>query len=213
MNEGHTHENKVNNGFDSNKLLIGILAMFVVAIIVLITIIVAVNISIFNRKPIANDDAWAEADKSITEQAVDLKSTVEKLIQEDPVDVERINELYDVAIANAMKNNRPDYMVSLILHRNNMFVSRDLKQEALDALLAGDYSMLTDADLYRLYSKVIELAEALNNKEVLDKYQKLREGVADEYWADYNGTEASNEKTNIESQGAVRLNDWDPEDE
>ena len=125
----------------------------------------------------------------INQKYQDINKEAQALLNTEPVDIKKINELYDSGIAFAVSKGRNDYIVSFYNSRNDALVAKGLKQEALDALLTVDINSLGQPDQYRYYTKVIELAQELNDNATATKYQELRAPTEEAYRADYEATE------------------------
>ncbi|MBR2839824.1 hypothetical protein IKE82_00620 [Candidatus Saccharibacteria bacterium] len=181
---------------NTNKKLLYVLIGLGLFIVGLVIAIVVVKINSQNSESeystVEEDEPveeWAKEDDEIVSQFEAMREEVLTLLEEDPVNVTKINELYDEAKSMVLTKNRKDYIVTLTNERNSFLLSKGLKNEALDALTKGDYSMLLGPDQYRIYAKIIEQAEELGNTEVATRYRELQSEVADEYEADYKATE------------------------
>ena len=125
----------------------------------------------------------------INQKYQDINKEAQALLNTEPVDIKKINELYDSGIAFAVSKGRNDYIVSFYNSRNDALVAKGLKQEALDALLTVDINSLGQPDQYRYYTKIIELAQELNDNTTVTKYQELRAPTEEAFKADYEATE------------------------
>ena len=191
----------------SNNLLIIILSLLGLIISGLLIAILFINKPI---KPVENPDEETvkydedgdiiEEEKyelepkdldaiEINQKYQDINKQAQELLNSNPVDVKKINELYDSGIEFAISKGRNDYIISFYNSRNDALVAKGLKREALDALITVDVSSLDQPDQYRYYTAVIELAEELNDNATVSKYQELRAPTEEAYRADYEATE------------------------
>lgn len=120
----------------------------------------------------------AELEKNKNE----IEKKVSELLEADDVDVDAVNELYNDGIEKAIQLDRKDYAVELILSRKEAFLSKNMKREALDAMIAVDVEMFDNVEKYYYYSEIIELAEEINDKELVAHYTDERKAIE----ADYN---------------------------
>ncbi|MBR2725977.1 hypothetical protein IKE87_01790 [Candidatus Saccharibacteria bacterium] len=152
-------------------------------------------------------EAAMEIDKKITEEAVYAREEATKLLEQNPVDVNRINELYNNAISLALNNNRADYMAVLVYDRNELLTAKGLKKEALDALLSLDYSTLSEPNKYRTYTLIVDLARELGENDVLAEYEELQKSVSRAYHAEKNSTQRQNDKDEAIENGTYVTED------
>ena len=186
---------------EKRNLLIILGALCSLAIV--LAVLVIIN---FVKQPaeVASDEDWEEtalywdgmsdeeyAEAQMIEEFERINTEAKKLLEKNPIDVDAINALYNGGIELAKKNNRPDYIISLNLERRDNFMSKGLTKEALDAMLTMNFNDYSEPDQYRLYSKVIELAESIGDNEVASKYKTLRTGVEQAYLEDYEATKSA----------------------
>lgn len=212
-----------------NRVLVGV---FCFLVLVIVGLAVGIKIATKNAKEIPaqenaegcyfdedDNETVCESDEAVLreKQLVDESSRVEeavwRLLDQEPVDVDAINKLYDDAVAKALELDRKDYIIVFANNRNRALLSKGLKREALDALLAIDFDLFLGPDQYRLYTKIIDLATELNDAEILNEYQALRAKVEEDYMVDYRNTEeaarraaekASAPDVNLDPDGAGR---------
>lgn len=139
------------------------------------------------------DDYLANKYETVHEQ-------VDQLLNQNPVDVDRINAIYDDLIKEAVDNNRPDYAVRFVDLRSSDLASKGLKREALDSFSRVDYSTFSDPSKYRLYAEAIELAKELNDTAALSKYEKLSAEVEAAYLEETAGSREAQENAEKEDE-------------
>lgn len=120
-----------------------------------------------------------------------IEKEEQTMVDRGSIDINRINRMYDDAIQDATVLQRNDYVFVLISSRTDFLKENGLQKDALDALLKTNFDLFLDPDKYRLYSEIIEIADSINDAETSSRYRQLLETVADEYWADYRGTEST----------------------
>lgn len=134
------------------------------------------------------DEAEIKKENDFLEYTKQVNEEFQEYLAEEPINVGAANDLINTAINKAIAEDKHDYAVTYIDMRNNGFVAKGLVNEALDAMLVLDFSVYTEPTQYRLYTKVMDLAEILGNEEVFSRFESLREGVSAAYWMDYNAT-------------------------
>lgn len=131
-------------------------------------------------------------DKYLTELHQSIEEEAERIASTEPVNVAAISALFQRGIDESFKNGSTNYVNVFIYDRTNFLVDKGLKREALDILLGMDWNTLKKtlhgANMYRHYTRIIELAEELGDIATAEKYKGLRAEFEDEYQADYNGT-------------------------
>ena len=147
------------------------------------------------------EEGTCEDDIELNRSESEMVKAVEKIEKEEQamadrgsVDVGKINHMYDDGIKKATELGRSDYVFVLVSARTDFLKENGLQKEALDALLKTDFDLFLDPDKYRLYSEIIEIADDLKETEISSRYRQLQKTVADEYWADYRGTEEAAKK-------------------
>lgn len=202
MHEGDNSDKKLTR--TNNKFLIiilSVLGLIVVALTVSI-IVVKLNPPVQEETSTENEEEEEEdyplywegmseeefTESQLHELELNLHDQTMELLSRQPADVSAVNKLYDSAIAKALEEDRTDYIISYIDQRTEDYLSFGLTRAALDAMLTTDFSIFSEPDQYRLYTKVIELAEELNDTAVLSEYKALQKSVEAAYQADYNAT-------------------------
>ena len=185
----------------SNKAIIIILASLTVVIIVLIAIITVVKLSQGNE---GNDNSETDEDETTVDITVDEEALINKMdyindyarkwLEEETIDVAKVVTMYDSLIEEVKQQGKTDYVVRIIMDRNDALLSKGLKQEALDALKTVDVSSFSEPDQYRVYTMIIDQAKELEDNLTVEEYTKLQEKVADAYWEDYKATEEALKK-------------------
>lgn len=195
---------------NSNKKLIIVLLLLFAVIVglgVTIGVLYYINTSTTSGGEVVEveDDSEDEEMKrlAITEELMmqrieKIEKETEELVNQQPVDVVRINKIYDEAIEYAKKNERRDYIMPLLMKRNELYTSHGMDREALDALALVDPNLFSDADKYRLYYNVVVLAEKIGDSELLEKYNKLLDGVSESYFEHLRWFEEEEKKTEAE---------------
>ena len=118
-----------------------------------------------------------------------IEKQVDELLDENPVDAVAINKLYNEGIEKAKEEGRYVYVYALVRSRSDKYLEKNLKREALDALMSVDLEMFDNVEDYRFCSQIIQLANELGDKEVANKYIEIRK----KYEADFvaNGEETA----------------------
>lgn len=111
----------------------------------------------------------------------DIKNKVAKLLEDDPVDVVAINKIFNEGLIKANEFGRHDYVVEIIELRNSSFLSKNLNQEALDALLTVDPEIFDDVEKYYYYTKIINIATELGNQGFVDEYTAKRAEIEGDF--------------------------------
>ena len=178
----------------NNKIMVIILSCLGVLAIGLAVGLIVVNVTSRNEeKAVANSeretDDWVELDTEITRGLVDARSQINTIDEKDSSYASKISELYDPLIKMAVDNARLDYMITMVVEKSTILESKGYKREALDALASQDYSSLSGPDRYRMYDRMVKLADELGEVETANQYRELQKAVESEYWADYNATE------------------------
>jgi hypothetical protein len=145
--------------------------------------IVVTEDDLFDGETIEDAKERLRQDKQWDKIKGDIKDKVEKLLNNDPVDVAAINKVYNEGMAKANEYGRHDYVVEIIELRNNSFLSKNLNQEALDALLTVDPEIFDNVEKYYYYTKIINVANELGNQELMNKYTAKRAEVEEDFTA------------------------------
>lgn len=180
-----------------NKGLMGVFCGLVLLIIVLVVGIVVFRMNNgggvgedeleITEEDLIEGETMEDARKRISTGAEleknknEIEEKVGELLEADEVDVDAVNELYNEGIEKAIQLDRKDYAVELILSRNEAFLSKNMKREALDAMIAVDVEMFDNVEKYYYYSEIIELAEKLNDKELVAHYTDERKAIEADY--------------------------------
>jgi len=120
----------------------------------------------------------------------DVEARVQELLNENPVDVNAIRELYAQNIQPLLEYGDYSRANSFIYSEKEALLSKGFKREALDALTEVDYSIFPEPSQYRRYRDIIQLAEELGDTEVIAKYQPLADKTKAAYDANYAATAA-----------------------
>ncbi len=180
-----------------NKGLMGVFCGLVLLIIVLVVGIVVFRMNNgggvggdeleITEEDLIEGETMEDARKRISTGAEleknknEIEEKVGELLEADEVDVDAVNELYNNGIERAIQLDRKDYAVKLVLSRNEAFLSKNMKREALDAMIAVDVEMFDNVEKYYYYSEIIELAEKLNDKELVAHYTDERKAIEADY--------------------------------
>ncbi len=182
----------------NGRALVGVLSGLMFLIVLLVVGIIVVKINNGNggvgegkleitEEDLIEGETMEDARKRISTDAEleknknEIEEKVGELLEADEVDVGAVNELYNNGIERAIQLDRKDYAVKLILSRNEAFLSKNMKREALDAMIAVDVEMLDNVEKYYYYSEIIELAEKLNDKELVAHYTDERKAIEADY--------------------------------
>lgn len=179
--------------FNKKTMIIIASCLCVLAVGLIISLIVVRINSQNEEETITNSeretDDWVELDTEITRGLVDARSQINAIDEKDSSYASKISELYDPLIKMAVDNARLDYMITMVVEKSTILESKGYKREALEALASQDYSSLSGPDRYRMYNRMVKLADELGEVETANQYRELQKAVESEYWADYNATE------------------------
>lgn len=202
------------------RLLWILTGLCVLIIILVVAIVVAINRSNGGQvesgeetesSGITEEPEVSEEEIQKEKQLMDLLDSVnmraQGLVNVLPVDVAAINKLYDDAIEKCMSLDRKDYAINFFNDRRDVFLSKGMKREALDSMLSFDFDPFSDPDKYRLYTKIIDIAEDVGDSKVASEYEQLRSTVEEAYREDYESTRRAAEKAEAEFEEAKRIDE------
>ncbi len=116
----------------------------------------------------------------------------EKIASVKPINVSAIINLFRSGIDECFAKGDSNYASTFILDGTIFLIDNGLKQDALNMLLGMDWNFLKgkfhDAELYRQYTKVIELADELGDTATAEKFKDLRKGVEEAHRIDVGDT-------------------------
>ena len=188
-------------GDKSNKILIGVLGVLLVVIIALTVGVVTLNISkdktdtakseddeiVVNEEDLLDGETIEDAKKRLAQDREwddireDIENRVGELMNNDVVDVDAVNEIYDEGIKKANEWNRHDYVVDLIVSRTNNFSAKGFDRQALDALLTVDPGIFDNVEKYYYYTSVIDLATKINDQNLVNDYLARRSEIEEDF--------------------------------
>lgn len=175
------------------SLIIVLVSLCVVIIALVVGIIALVNNA--NRTNEKNsalaefEEKWEEGSEDLNDRLMSANIEAQTLASQEPIDVTKINELYDAVFTQAFLRDRKDYMLPIIKAENDLLLAHGLKQEALQVLRSINYEILAEPDQYRVYAMIIELAGELGDTEMVTQYQDLQKGVEEAYLENQQFTE------------------------
>lgn len=110
----------------------------------------------------------------VWDKADDVSRAMTKLAEQDPIDIDAINNIYNEAIALAVKNGQNDYVRMFLIDRDTFLTSKGLTQESLDILLNSDLENILSwetGDLSLLYGFIIANAYQLGYDDIVEEYE------------------------------------------
>ena len=123
------------------------------------------------------------SEKTMLNKQSEIESSVAELLNNEPVDIDQINALYREGIALAKQEKREDYIIVFLRSQMNNLKSKGFKKEALNLLLGLQFDDFSVADRYRLYTDIILLANEIEDTSTVDKYERLRSEIEEEFKA------------------------------
>ena len=188
-------------GEKNSKLLKGILGGLLVMIIALTVGVVMLNINknktdiqeseddeiVVNEEDLLEGETMEDAKRRLAQDREwdgireDIENRVGELMNNDVVDVDAVNEIYDEGIKKANEWNRHDYVVDLIVSRTNNFSAKGFDRQALDALLTVDPGIFDNVEKYYYYTSVIDLATKINDQNLVNDYLARRSEIEEDF--------------------------------
>lgn len=147
------------------------ITLYILISLIVVLIFTNIGVGIYQQT-----QAEIASEESPLEDKESFYSKIEELFSQDPVDIDEINRLYLERIQILIDMGEIDEASDLIADRTERFIAKNLKQEALDALLSTDFSIFDEWQRNRHYTRIILLAEELGDTETADKYKKLQAG-------------------------------------
>ena len=185
---------KLNTKLKNKHLIIAlsILGCIILALVISI-IIIRINDPTQPEGPIAEeeieDDSWmTEEDKqyfSYLDDFEEAKTKVQELLNQDPIDTNAIDEIYNRCFNYYIEKGEPDRSSSFLRAWVNDYLAKDMKEAALNALTTANIEALAPADQYRRYTKLLELAQELGRDDLISKYTPLQAATKEAYDLDY----------------------------
>ena len=221
MEDSHVNVLKLKN----RNLVVVLIGLSIVAVVLLVAIVFVVLKNnnggggneaelVVTEEDLIEGETMEDAkqrmlvDAEMEKNKKEIEGKVEKLLEASEVDVDAINDLYNDGIDKAIQAGRKDYVVDLVLSRNDAFLTRNLKREALDAMLAVDAGMFDNIEKYYYYTEIIELAEKLGDEELVAHYKKERKAIE----ADFNRENEERDR-DVEEMGSEEDAWWGKEEE
>ena len=188
-------------GEKNSKLLKGILGGLFVMIIALTVGVVVLNINknktdiqeseedeiVVNEEDLLEGETMEDAKRRLAQDREwdgireDIENRVGELMNNDVVDVDAVNEIYDEGIKKANEWNRHDYVVDLIVSRTNNFSAKGLDRQALDALLTVDPGIFDNVEKYYYYTSAIDLATKINDQNLVNDLLARRNEIEEDF--------------------------------
>lgn len=187
-----------------NKGLVVLLGVLGIVIIGLVVGIVVVNMNggdeIVTSKEDEDEISYQEYTNYVEEYDA-VRAEAQRLLGENPVDVDAIIKLYSKYIDANLANDELDRASSYIYAENEDLLAGGFKQEALDAMLVIDYSVFDEPEQYRWYVKIIDLANELGESNIAKEYEPLAASTKAAYDANYAAAEAAAKEFDLPLDG------------
>ena len=154
----------------------------VVGIVVAVGFIVTAAVIVNNTPAPSTEVQLSEEERLRQEQDSSLATGLDlankeasALLAEEPVDVNRVDQAYGDIKFHATAIEREDYLATILSDEANLFLSKGLKQEALNVLKSVDMDKLDVFAQKEMCDKIIGLANELGDGETVAKYNEILE--------------------------------------
>lgn len=158
----------------------GLIILLCALVVVIVGLGIGIGVVMLNRKGeevvVVEDDQMTESEISYyayLDNYDEVQKRVEELLNQDPVDVAMVVDLYYEYINDCLGNNELDRASSYINAEYNNLVNAGFKGETLDVLTSIDFSIFDLPEQYRQYSKIVELAKDLDREDIVEIYEPL----------------------------------------
>lgn len=185
---------------NSNWGLVVLLCALLVAIVGLAVGIFMINYNNAPKEDSNSDDMAVSYDEylSYIDEYDDVEKKFKELAAKNPVDTEEFISLtseYIDKYVNAGDTDRASSFVQLV---EEVLMDLNHKNELLEVMTSIDLDVFTEADRYRYYSAIIDIANDLGDDGIVQKYTPLRERVKAAYDAEYEGAKAARKEFGLD---------------
>lgn len=192
---------KGNLGFE-NKGLVVLLGMLGVVIVGLAVGIAIVSMN-KGEEVVINDEnedeiSYQEYLDYVEEYDI-VQTEADRLLNEDPVDITAVVNLYSKYIDENLANNEIDRASSYMYAEYESLLASGFKEELLSVMTARDYGVFDEPEQYRWFIKIIDLGRELGRDDVVVEYEPLATKTRAAYDANYAAAEAAAEEFDLTS--------------
>ena len=171
---------------NSNVRLVIVLIVLILVIIGLVVGIVLVRINSDNSGR-SDDDGRVDYSMTTEEEKAEfdeymnrydaVMAKADELYSHESVSADEILELYGPTIDYYLGKQDYTSAQTFVLMRNSNLIKRGYDREAMDALIAIDYSFFPENLQNRYYYRIISIAERLGEDEIASKYHELADAT------------------------------------
>ena len=162
-------------------ILFGVSALAFIAIVVAAVIVIRSNNIQSGTADIQEEDEetriWREEAEELMAQYSVASMKAQTLLNEDPIDVGAIVEVYDSVISDALLLGRERIALQAIDERTELLRTHGFVAEALAALKEVDYSTMTVATQIKFCDGIINLSRELNDEASASEYQEKKQEI------------------------------------
>lgn len=162
-------------------ILFGVGALVFIAIVVAAVIVIRSNNIQSDTADAQEEDEetriWREEAEELMAQYSVASMKAQTLLNEDPIDVGAIVEVYDSVISDALLLGRERIALQAIDERTELLRTHGFVAEALAALKEVDYSAMTVATQIKFCDGIINLSRELNDEASASEYQEKKQEI------------------------------------